>query len=739
MTEYIEIIDDRENNLKNISLRIPKKQITVFTGVSGSGKSSLVFDTLANESQRLLGETLPSFVRQFLPKYARPAVEAIRNLPASIVVDQKPLGGNVRSTLATVTDIAPVIRNMYAKLGQPKIGGVDYFSFNTAAGMCPVCQGIGRKTAVNLTKFIDESKSLNEGAVQFPPYKRVDVYTASGLFDNDKPIKDYTARERSQLLDGDATIGKVKMGSFNATYEGFLEKFNRNYLQREGEIPERTQKLISEYTHEERCDSCQGQRFAPKTLAVKVAGYNIAEMLAMQLTDLVTVLDQLAKADKAGIEILQEQVNHLIDLGLGYLTLDRATASLSGGESQRVKLVKYLSNALTDMLYIFDEPSVGLHPDDISRINAIFLKLRDKGNTVIIIEHDPDVIKLADWVIELGPQAGVHGGQVMFEGTYAELLKSDTLTGQYLAQGKKYKDQPRPAKDFLIGLASSVHNLQAQQLKVPVGLLTVLTGVAGSGKSTLLASSFQAAYPELVYVDQNSLASNTRSNPATFIGIMDNIRKLLAKANDQPVGMFSYNSEGACEACGGRGYIESNLAFMETVKTTCEVCGGKRYKQVVLQYKFQEKNIVEILDLTVEEALEFFKKTAAIKKKIQAMNELGLGYLSLGQSTASLSGGEKQRLKLAAEFYQEGSIYVLDEPSTGLHLADIQNLLRIINHFVDNGNTVVVIEHQLDIIRQADWVIDLGPGAGTKGGKVVFAGPVKELLGNQNSVTAQYI
>lgn len=739
MTEYINIINDQENNLKNISLKIPKKQITIFTGVSGSGKSSVVFDTLANESQRLLGETLPNFVRQFLPKYERPRVEHIEHLPASIVIDQKSLGGNVRSTLATITDIAPIVRNIYAKVGEPHIGGADYFSFNFPAGMCPTCQGIGRKTVVNMAKFLDEEKSLNEGAVLFPPYKRVDVYTASGLFDNDKPIKDYTAKERQQLLDGDPVVGKIKMGTFNLTYEGLLEKFNRNYLQRDGDIPERTQKLITEYTHEDVCDLCHGQRFSQATLKVMVGNYNIADLMALQLTDLADVLAKFDFADDSGIQTLRGQINHLIELGLGYLTLDRETATLSGGESQRVKLVKHLNNSLTDMLYIFDEPSVGLHPRDVERMNQIFIKLRDKGNTVIIIEHDPDVIKIADWVIEIGPKAGVHGGEVMFEGTYAELLDSDTLTGKFLKQTSSVNQTPRTVGEFLIGQKTSAHNLKEQQLRIPEQTLTVLTGVAGSGKSSLVENSLRLAYPDAVFVDQNSLASNTRSNPATFIGIMDAIRKLFAKETGQPVGLFSYNSEGACETCGGRGFVESNLAFMETVRTTCETCEGKRYKQAVLQYHFQGKNIVDILDLTVEDAVQFFKKQAAIKKKIVAMNEVGLGYLTLGQSTATLSGGEKQRLKLAAEFYQKGSIYILDEPSTGLHLSDIANLLKIIEHFVDAGNTVVVIEHQLDIIRQADWIIDVGPDAGDQGGRIIFEGPVAELADNPVSITAQYI
>ncbi|HAP15070.1 MAG TPA: daunorubicin resistance protein DrrC, partial [Lactococcus sp.] len=513
-----------------------------------------------------------------------------------------------------------------------------------------------------------------------------------------------------------------------------VDKFNRGFLQKEGDLSAAAQKTLATYTHEALCPTCQGKRLNQESLAVRWSGYGFADLMSMELTDLSDVLAQLE-----GTEHLKQQIDHLIALGLGYLSLDRETSTLSGGESQRVKLVKHLNNALSDMLYIFDEPSVGLHPRDVARINAIFTKLRDKGNTVLIIEHDPDVIKIADWVVEVGPAAGVHGGEIMFEGSYAQLLQSDCLTGKHLAQMIPINATPRQATHFYQGKVSSANNLKKQGLDIPQGLLTVLTGVAGSGKSTLVEHSLRAAYPEAVMVTQASLAANSRSNPATFIGIMDAIRKAFAKENDEKPSLFSYNSEGACPACEGRGSIESSLAFMETVKQTCELCQGKRYKAEALAFKYQGKAITEVLELTIEEALDFFKSIPAIKKKVKAMNEVGLGYLTLGQSTSTLSGGERQRLKLANEFYQKGNLFILDEPSTGLHLSDISRLMKIMNHFVEQGNTLIVIEHQLDIIRQADWIIDVGPEVGSAGGEVIYAGPPAGLRECAASLTAQYL
>lgn len=733
MTEYIKIIGDRENNLQNVSVNIPKKKITVFTGVSGSGKSSLVFDTLADESQRLLNETLPTFVRQFLTKYERPKVDSIENLPASIVIDQKTLGGNSRSTLATITDIAPIIRSLFSQAGEPHLS-VDSFSFNLPRGMCPECQGIGKKMELNMELFVDETKSINDGAILFKPYQKIaGMYVDNGLFDGDKPIIDYTGEERERLYQG-KDEEKISMGRYNLSYEGLVDKFNRSFLQKEGDLSAGAKKTLDTYTHETICPLCHGKRLKREALDVRLAGYGISDFLSMQLSDLSQVLSNID-----GTEVLKTNIDNLIDLGLGYLTLDRETSTLSGGESQRVKLVKHLNNALSDMLYIFDEPSVGLHPRDVGRINEIFIKLRDKGNTVLIIEHDPDVIKIADWVVELGPNAGVHGGRIEFEGTYEQLLKSDCLTGRALSQESLVNYSPRKVEEFYEGYPSNENNLKNQSLKIPKGLLTVLTGVAGSGKSSLIEHSFRKKYPEAVLVTQDTVSANSRSNPATFIGIMDNIRKLFAKENNVAVGLFSYNSDGACPECQGRGYLESNMAFMETVRQTCQVCDGKRYREEVLEYKYKGKNITEVLDLTVEDALDYFSSNTAIKKKVSALNEVGLSYITLGQPTSTLSGGERQRLKLANEFYQKGSIFILDEPSTGLHLSDIERLMKIMNHFVDSGNTLIVIEHQLDIIRQADWIVDVGPDGGAAGGEIIFEGYPEDLLKVVNSITAKYI
>lgn len=739
MTNFIRVVGDNENNLKDVTVDIPKHKITIFTGVSGSGKSSLIFDTLANESQRLLNETYPSFVRQFMPKYERPKVEAIENLPASIVIDQKQLGGNARSTLATITDIAPIMRTLFARAGKPHIGAVDHFSFNMPAGMCQECQGIGRKLTLRLEKMIDPNLSLNDGAVLFKPYQKLEeVYVGAGVLDGDKKIKDYSEDELERLYYG-RDVGKVPNGNFKITYVGLIDRFNRGFLENAYEMTEKKQKTIDEMTINALCPTCQGKRLSEEALSVKIGDFNIFDLMEMQLNELPEVLLDLPLDDTNSISILVEQINHLVELGLGYLTLNRETSTLSGGESQRVKIGKHLNNSLTDMLYIFDEPSIGLHPRDVASLNNIFIKLRDKGNTVLIIEHDPDVIKIADWVIELGPKAGIHGGEIMFMGTYEDLLLSDTLTGKYLSKKTKLNDNPRPVNNFLEGVESSDHNLKNQKLRIPENTLTVLTGVSGSGKSTLIDSSFRVKYPNAVFVDQSGVNGNSRSNSATFIGIMEPIRKLFSKETGQKVNLFSYNSAGACEFCGGKGYTESSLAFMETVHETCEVCGGKRYKLEVLDYRYKGRNIVDVLDLTIEEATEFFYEVPMIRKAIKALNELGLGYISLGQATSTLSGGEKQRLKLATEFYQKGSIYILDEPSTGLHLSDIERLIKIINHFVYNGNTVIVIEHQSDIIKQGDWIIDVGPDGGDAGGRIVFEGTVGDLKNCKFSTTAKYL
>lgn len=740
MTEYVVINGARENNLKNVSVSIPKRKITVFTGVSGSGKSSIVFETIANESQRQLNETFSAFVQNFLPKYQQPDVDSIENLATSVVINQKRLGGNSRSTLGTITDINPLLRVLFSRFGQPSIGTANYFSFNDQAGMCPKCQGIGKTVQINEEKFLDRSRSLNDGAVQFSVFKNTEWYMKgyldSGLFDNDKKIEAYTEEELENLLY--AKDFKIQVDGYNLSYEGLFTKFNRLYLQKEGELTARTQKLIEEYTVEACCPLCKGKRLSQESLAVKIAGHSIADLTAMEVTKLMETLKmiQLREAQPV-LNNLQEKIGHLVEIGLGYLSLDRATTTLSGGESQRVKMVKHLNNSLVDLIYIFDEPSIGLHPRDVHRLNELLFKLRDKGNTVIVIEHDPDVIKIADHVIEVGPHAGKHGGEIMFEGSYTALLESETLTGRYLKNQTKLKQAVRSAEEFYQGRPSSLHNLKETALRVPKKTLTMITGVAGSGKSTLVKDSFLASYPETIIIDQAAAQTNSRSNPATYIGIMDTIRKGFGKANNVSASLFSYNSKGGCEKCKGQGYIEMNLAFMDAVKTECDVCQGKRFKQKVLDYRFQEKSITEVLKLTVEEALDFFKEPAVLKK-LRAMEQVGLGYLTLGQPTSTLSGGECQRMKLASEFYKKGSIYVLDEPSTGLHLSDIDHLMEIMNHLVDQGNTVVVIEHHIDLIKQGDWIVDIGPDGGNQGGQIMFEGRPADIQFSE-SITGRFI
>ena len=742
MTEFLRITGARENNLKNVDVAIPKRKITVFTGVSGSGKSSIVFETIASESQRQLNETFSAFVRSFLPKYKEPSVDAIENLSTSVVIDQKRLGGNSRSTLGTITDINALLRVLFSRVGQPSIGTANYFSFNDKEGMCPECQGLGHKVEVDQSKLLDTKRSLAEGAIIFKPFTSTDwymkSYLESDLFDIHKPIEAYTSDELQLLLHGKDL--KVKIDGVNSSYEGLLVKFNRLYLLKEGEATPRAQKIIAEHTHETVCSLCAGQRLSQQALRVQVAGYSIAELTALQLTELKEVLDTMDLPHALPIlRGLQDKVANLVDIGLGYLSLDRETATLSGGESQRVKMVKHLNNSLVDLLYIFDEPSIGLHPRDVHRLNDLLIKLRDKGNTVIVIEHDPDVIKIADHVIEVGPHAGAHGGEIMFTGTYEELLGSGTLTGRFLKNQVAINTTPRKGQGFYQGRTASTHNLKDIALNIPKQTLSLITGVAGSGKSTLVRESFLAEYPDAIVIDQAAAQTNSRSNPATYIGIMDAIRKLFGQANGVSPSLFSYNSKGACEHCKGQGYIETNLAFMDAVRMECPECEGRRFRQEVLAYLYQGKSINEVLNLTVEESLEFFE-TATILKKLKAMASVGLGYLAIGQPMSTLSGGECQRMKLASEFYKKGSIYILDEPSTGLHLSDIEQIMKIMNHLVDRGNTVVVIEHHVDIIRQADWIVDIGPEGGDQGGRIVFEGVPRDIVTEDSgSLTGRYL
>lgn len=744
--EYIEIRRARENNLKNVSLRIPKRKITIFTGVSGSGKSSIVFDTIATESQRLLNENFSMFVRNFLPKYAQPDADAIENLSMSIVVDQKRMGGGSHSTVGTITDINTLLRLLFSRLGKPHVGPANLFGFNDPKGMCPECNGLGRKLDVDLDKFLDKSKSLNEGAILFPEYAVESwgwsLLINTGLFDLDKKLSKYTEKEMDALLHSEPMKIKTKVGAkdFNLTFEGIVDKFVNKYIKRDLKtMSERTQKQVQPYMTMGPCTLCKGARLSQATLKSKINGYNIADLTAMEITELIKVVKTFNDAAAESIiKALVERLQHLVDIGLEYLTLSRETDTLSGGESQRVKIVKHLGSSLTDVIYIFDEPSVGLHPRDVHRMNELLQRLRDKGNTVIVVEHDPDVIKVAEHIVDIGPHAGIHGGEIVYEGSFANLLKANTLTGKHMKQSVPLKEEFREPTGQLQIRNAKVNNLQNVSVDIPTGILTVITGVAGSGKSSLINEAFLQQHPDAIVIDQSAVGVNSRSNPATYTGIMDDIRKAFAAANKVNASLFSFNSKGACENCQGLGVIYTDLAFLSEAKTPCEVCEGRRFKEEVLEYKLNGKNISEVLSMNVQQALEYFE-IPEVTKKLQAMSDVGLDYLSLGQPLSTLSGGECQRIKLATELHKKGSVYIMDEPTTGLHMSDIGHLMQVINRLVDTGNTVVVIEHNLHIIKNADWIIDMGPEGGSKGGQVMFEATPRQLVSAKRSITSEYL
>ncbi|MEQ8676170.1 MAG: excinuclease ABC subunit UvrA [Aggregatilineales bacterium] len=744
--EYIEIRGARENNLKDVSLSIPKRKITIFTGVSGSGKSSIVFDTIATEGQRLLNENFSMFVRNFLPRYSQPEADSIQNLSMPIVVDQKRLGGGSHSTMGTITDISPVLRLLFSRVGQPHVGHTNVFSFNDPQGMCPECNGIGRKMGVDMEMFLDTSKSLNEGAILYPDYKLDSwdwsLITNSGLFDNDKKLDDYTDEEMQILLHSEPFKVKTQMGNkeINLTVEGILDKFTRKYITKDLKTyGERTQKQVAPYITYGPCTLCKGARLSPAALSCKINGYNIADLSKMEISKLIEVVRDIDDPAAAPmVATLTERLQHVIDIGLEYLTLDRPTDTLSGGESQRVKIVKHLGSSLNDVMYIFDEPSIGLHPRDVHRMNELLQQLRDKGNTVIVVEHDPDVIRVADHIVDIGPRAGTKGGNIVFEGDYDGLLKSDTLTGEFMNKSLPIKASFRTAKGQLTVKNAKVNNLQNININIPKGILTVVTGVAGSGKSSLINQAFLRQHPDAIVIDQSPVGANSRSNPATYTGILDDVRKAFAKANDVSAALFSFNSEGACENCQGLGVIYLDAGVLDNVKIPCEVCGGKRFKDEVLTYTLDGKSITDFFEMTIQQALEFFD-IDKITNKLQALNDVGIGYLTLGQPLSTLSGGECQRIKLASELHKKGSIYVMDEPTTGLHMSDISQLLTIMNRLVDTGNSVIVIEHNLDVIRNADWIIDMGPEGGSNGGQVLFEGTPKDLLSVKESYTSAYL
>ncbi|MFC5448666.1 excinuclease ABC subunit UvrA [Paenibacillus aestuarii] len=709
--EFIVISGARENNLKNVSLRIPKRKITIFTGVSGSGKSSIVFDTIAAESTRLLNENFSMFVRNFLPRYPQPDTDAIENLSMAVIVDQKRLGGGSHSTMGTITDISPILRLLFSRVGQPYVGPAHMFSFNDPQGMCPECSGIGRKLGVDMSKALDLSKSLNEGAILLPDYavNSMDwnIIVQSGSFDPDKKLSDYPYEELAYLLYSKARKVEMQFGgkAINITVEGVIEKFTNKYIKRDVKtMSERTQRAVAPYITEGPCSSCHGARLSQAALNCRINGLNIADMSSMEVGRLIRVIHEVDAVNAAPvIKSLTERLQHLVDV-----------------------------------TYIFDEPSVGLHPRDVHRLNGLLQKLRDKGNTVIVVEHDPDVIKVADHIVDVGPHAGSHGGTIVYEGSFQGLLESGTLTGTHMKRPLQLKQACRQPSGKLSIHNATLHNLHNVSVDLPTGVLTVVTGVAGSGKSTLINDVFLSAHPDAIVIDQSAVGVSTRSNPATYTGIMDDVRKAFASANKVNQGLFSFNSKGACENCQGLGVVYTDLAFLESVKLPCEVCGGKRFKEEVLAYKLNGKNIAEVLEMTVEQALEFFQLKEVVRK-LQAMSDVGLNYVTLGQPLSTLSGGECQRIKLASELHKNGSIYVMDEPTTGLHMSDIGHLLEIMNRLVNAGNTVIVIEHNLDVISQADWIIDMGPDGGSNGGQVVFEGTPMEIIQAQQSITGSYL
>jgi excinuclease UvrABC ATPase subunit len=735
-----------ENNLKNVSLCIPKGVITVFTGVSGSGKSSIVFDTIAVESQRQLSETFSWFIRNRLPKHERPRAERMSNLSTAIVVDQKPIGGNARSTVGTMSEIHAMLRVLFSRYGEPSAGSSNLYSFNDPQGMCEECQGLGKTTKLDLDLLIDYDKTLNEGALDSPLFAigtyMWQLYAQSGLFDPDKPLKKFTKKEWELLLHGGGfrVDRSGKRQNYSNEYEGVVVKLNRRYLKNGLDtLKERDRREVEKIVVAGPCAVCKGGRLNKAALASKINGKTIADHCALEVSELIAELKAIeipaAKSVVAGALAALERVE---SIGLGYLSLDRETSTLSGGEGQRLKTVKHLGSSLTDLTYVFDEPSVGLHPRDVHRLNELLCALRDKGNTVLVVEHDRDVIDIADHVVDMGPGAGTHGGEVVFEGTVKQLRRSSTLTGKCLTHIPGLKEGFREPTGQLPIKKADLHNLHDVSVDVPTGVLTVVTGVAGSGKSTLISGSFRRQHPDAVMIDQSAIGVSTRSTPATYLDVMDVIRKLFAEANNAQPGLFSFNSEGGCPECKGRGVIETDLAYMDPVTTICEACEGRRYRPEVLDKTLRGKNIVDVLALTVEEALGYFTEEP-ITKKLELLTEVGLSYLTLGQPLSTLSGGERQRVKLAHRLRETGNVYLFDEPTTGLHMADIGHLLDLLDRLVDGSNTVVVIEHDLDVVKHADWVIDLGPEAGRHGGRVLFEGTPEKLLKDRKSYTAEYL
>jgi excinuclease UvrABC ATPase subunit len=740
----ITIVGARENNLKNISVQVPKHVITVFTGVSGSGKSSLVFDTIAAESQRQLNETFTAFARNRLPRYGRPDADVIEGLSTAIVVDQKRLGGNSRSTVGTITDLYALLRLLFSRIGEPGAGHSNAFSFNDPAGMCLDCEGLGRRVQLDLDKLLDTSRSLNEGAIGHPAFAVGGwfwkLYANSGLFDNDRKLRDYTEAEWDTLLRG--AEGSVpldwKGGQITATFEGLIPKFDRLYIRKSPEeMSAKNRAALERVVSASACPTCDGRRLNKDALACRINGRNIAELAALEIGDLAAAVRDITSPRVTTLrDNLLERLGHLIELGLDYLTLSRETATLSGGESQRVKMIRHLNSSLVEVAYIFDEPTIGLHPHDVSRLTTLMRRLRDKGNTVLVVEHDRDVIEIADHVIDLGPGAGQHGGEIVYQGDVQGLQAAGTRTGLCMRDRLPMKREFRTPTGHLTIADACLHNLRNITVRIPTGVLTVVTGVAGSGKSTLVHQVFRAQHPGAVIIDQSAVTTNRRANPATYTGVLDDIRRLFARANQVSASLFSFNSAGACPACQGEGVIYTDLAFLDPMVTLCETCSGRRFTEEVLGHRLRGLDISEVLALSAAEAAAFFTEQR-IARTLGSLVDVGLGYLRLGQPLNTLSGGECQRLKLATRLGERGSVYVLDEPTTGLHMSDISHLLAVIDNLVDGGNSVVVVEHDLDVVKNADWIIDLGPGGGGAGGRVLYEGTPPGLLDARDSRTGE--
>ncbi|GAA4642313.1 ATP-binding cassette domain-containing protein [Gordonia humi] len=767
--DRIRVTGARVNNLKDVSVELPKRRLTVFTGVSGSGKSSLVFGTIAAESQRLINETYSAFVQGFMPSLGRPDVDLLDGITTAIIVDQERIGGNPRSTVGTLTDANAMLRILFSLLGTPAVPSANALSFNVPSvrgggaisvggrkatkatferlgGMCPRCEGMGTVSDIDLTQIYDATKSLNEGAITIPGFSSDGwygrVYGGSGFFDPDKPIGEYTERERDDLLYKEAV--KIKVDGINITYEGLIPRISKSMLSKDiDSVQPHVRAFIERAVAAHACPDCGGTRLAEHARNCRIGDVGLADACAMQISDLADWVDGLAEPTVAPLlDTLGATLASFVEIGLGYLALDRPTGTLSGGEAQRTKMIRHLGSALTDVTYVFDEPSIGLHPHDIERMNQLLLRLRDKGNTVLVVEHKPETIAIADHVVDLGPRAGSAGGRIQFEGDVAGLVASDTLTGRHLGYRNAIKDSVRRPSGAIEIRGASVNNLKAVDVDVPLGVLVVVTGVAGSGKSSLIHGAMPAD-ADVVVIDQTAIRGSRRSNPATYTGLLDPIRKTFARANGVKPALFSANSEGACPTCKGNGVIYTDLATMAGVATRCDDCGGKRFNADVLEFHVGGRDISEVLAMSVDEALDFFAdgdaRTPAAHKILVRLADVGLGYLTLGQPLTTLSGGERQRIKLATAMAEKASTYVLDEPTTGLHLADVEQLLGLLDRLVDGGRSVIVIEHHQAVMAHADWIIDVGPGAGQDGGTVVFEGTPAALIADGSTITGRHL